>query len=273
MSGVARDTGFPTADAENDFLRARRAQVLSRLAHRLRGEPDDVNLILPFDEVVAALGRAGEHYARPAGHPARHDRRHGGQDPGLRPEVPSDVDPGAAALAAHRRRRSGAVGDTADRRLPDRRAALRPGRPPPGVGRPRDAPDVDRGLRHRGPDPAAGHRDPPPRRPAGQGLRAAVRQPGPAAAGRAPDDHRSPTRGPTPNWARRWRPGGSAACRTRVTFLDRPTVARRWYDEEYLPVVRMLREADLIGEAHRGRGVPAGGDRALPPHPHPRMER
>jgi hypothetical protein len=54
------DTGFPRADVENDFMRARRRQMLARLAHRLRGEPDDVNLILPFDEVVAALGMRGE---------------------------------------------------------------------------------------------------------------------------------------------------------------------------------------------------------------------
>jgi hypothetical protein len=57
---MARDTGFPTADAENDFLRMRRRQVLSRLAAWLRREPDDVNIMLPFDEVVAALGRKGE---------------------------------------------------------------------------------------------------------------------------------------------------------------------------------------------------------------------
>jgi hypothetical protein len=55
-----RDTGFPIADAENDFLRARRRQVLSRLAAWLRRAPDDVNIMLPFDEVVAALGRTGE---------------------------------------------------------------------------------------------------------------------------------------------------------------------------------------------------------------------
>jgi len=47
---------------ENDFQRARRRQTLARLAHWLRREPDDVNLILPFDEVVAALGRKGERY-------------------------------------------------------------------------------------------------------------------------------------------------------------------------------------------------------------------
>jgi hypothetical protein len=43
---------------ENDPRRARRRQVLARLGQWLRREPDDVNLILPFDEVVAALGGA-----------------------------------------------------------------------------------------------------------------------------------------------------------------------------------------------------------------------
>jgi hypothetical protein len=60
MSG--RPTGFPRADVENDFMRMRRRQVLARLAQRLGREPDDVNLILPFDEVVAALGRRGERF-------------------------------------------------------------------------------------------------------------------------------------------------------------------------------------------------------------------
>ena len=57
---MARDTGFPRADAENDFLRARRGQVLSRLAAWLRREPDDVNIMLPYREVVEALGFLGE---------------------------------------------------------------------------------------------------------------------------------------------------------------------------------------------------------------------
>jgi hypothetical protein len=59
---MARSTGFPSADAEDDFQRLRRRQVLSRLAQRLRREPDDVSYVLPFDEVVAALGWAGERY-------------------------------------------------------------------------------------------------------------------------------------------------------------------------------------------------------------------
>jgi hypothetical protein len=54
------DTGFPAQDAHSDFSRARRRQVLSRLIQRLRGEPDDVDVILPFEEVVSALGYRGE---------------------------------------------------------------------------------------------------------------------------------------------------------------------------------------------------------------------
>ena len=57
---MARDTGFPRADAQTDFGRARRQRALSRLATRLRREPDDVHLILPFEEVVEALGFEGE---------------------------------------------------------------------------------------------------------------------------------------------------------------------------------------------------------------------
>jgi hypothetical protein len=57
---VARDTGLPSADAQFDFNRARRRRALSQLATRLRREPGDVNHILPFEEVVQALGRRGE---------------------------------------------------------------------------------------------------------------------------------------------------------------------------------------------------------------------
>jgi hypothetical protein len=54
------DTGFPTSDAQSDFSRARRQHALARLAARLRRERGDVDLILPFDEVVDALGRVSE---------------------------------------------------------------------------------------------------------------------------------------------------------------------------------------------------------------------
>jgi hypothetical protein len=46
----------PTDKARSDFARERRRRALSRIASRLRLEPDDVSVMLPFEEVVAALG-------------------------------------------------------------------------------------------------------------------------------------------------------------------------------------------------------------------------
>jgi len=52
-------SGFSAADAQGDFSRARRARLLADIGRRLRREPDDVGLILPFEEVVDALGVVG----------------------------------------------------------------------------------------------------------------------------------------------------------------------------------------------------------------------
>ena len=57
---MVRDTGSPRADAESDFLRARRHATLSSLARWVRHDPDVVNDSLSFTEVVDALGRKGE---------------------------------------------------------------------------------------------------------------------------------------------------------------------------------------------------------------------
>lgn len=54
------DTGFTSQDAQSDFNRSRRRAALARLASRLRGQPGDVTTLLPFEEVVDALGRTGE---------------------------------------------------------------------------------------------------------------------------------------------------------------------------------------------------------------------
>ena len=53
------DTGFPQADVENDFLRARRRQFLAALAHRLRGRPGSGHLV-PLDEITGRLGWRGQ---------------------------------------------------------------------------------------------------------------------------------------------------------------------------------------------------------------------
>jgi hypothetical protein len=54
-----RDTGLPQTDAQFDFGRARRKRALSQIAARLRRE-GDLSTILPFEEVVRALGRRDE---------------------------------------------------------------------------------------------------------------------------------------------------------------------------------------------------------------------
>ena len=56
-------TGSPREDAQSAFQRARRRQALERIAHRLRREPSDVDVVLPYEEVLQALGYAGERYA------------------------------------------------------------------------------------------------------------------------------------------------------------------------------------------------------------------
>jgi hypothetical protein len=55
------DTGLPWVDVEDDFSRARRRQVLARIAGWLRRRPDATR-ILSFDEVVADLGWRGQRY-------------------------------------------------------------------------------------------------------------------------------------------------------------------------------------------------------------------
>ncbi len=57
---MARDTGLPSQDAQDDFLRARRRRVFAQLSSLLRLESGDVDVMLSFDEVVDALGRVGE---------------------------------------------------------------------------------------------------------------------------------------------------------------------------------------------------------------------
>jgi hypothetical protein len=54
------DTGFPRADAENDFLRARRRQFLATLAHLLRGGHGGGNRLVRLDDVVGPLGWRGQ---------------------------------------------------------------------------------------------------------------------------------------------------------------------------------------------------------------------
>ena len=58
---VQVNTGFPEPDAAAAFAREHRRQSLARLALRLTMKRNDASAMLPFDEVVTALGRVAEH--------------------------------------------------------------------------------------------------------------------------------------------------------------------------------------------------------------------
>jgi hypothetical protein len=59
---VRVETGFPRADVENEFLRMRRRQFLSRLVRHVRRSSADADTLLLLDDVVEALGRRGERH-------------------------------------------------------------------------------------------------------------------------------------------------------------------------------------------------------------------
>ena len=126
--------------------------MLADLGRRLRFEPDDVGYILPFEEVVEALGRVSEHDLGLQTHPARLDRRHRRPHEGVRPRLPPHEPAPARALAADRGGPAPRRVVPADLRLPHRRAALRPRRPSPRLGRALARPRGHRRLRDRGPD-------------------------------------------------------------------------------------------------------------------------
>ena len=82
-------TGFPDADAAAAFAGERRRQALTKLASRVRRR-DDVTVMLPFEDVVAALGRTGERHVGLQSIPLESvvgtvDRRHAEFDRRFRP--------------------------------------------------------------------------------------------------------------------------------------------------------------------------------------------
>ena len=113
MRTVARSTGFPTSDAQDDFLRVRRRRLLARAAAALRGAQEDADVILPFEEVLDALGRVAE---RDLGvQTIAVDSIVGTVDrgEGVRPPLSPDVRPRARPLGADRERPAPGRGDAA----------------------------------------------------------------------------------------------------------------------------------------------------------------
>ncbi|QUQ69048.1 chromosome partitioning protein ParB [Kutzneria sp. CA-103260] len=242
---MARDTGFPRADAENDFLRARRGQVLSRLAAWLRREPDDVNIMLPYDEVVAALGYQGERRIGPR--VIRLDSIVGSVD--RTRDFDRRFRPTSARVRerwerlALAQRRGESVPPIEVYRIGDLHF-VQDGHHRVSVAHALGLDVIEAyvtevrtrlsaaGIRYRGDLILKDHRrlflD---RVPLAGEARAAVLVTDPLDYARLGEHVEA------------W---GFRLMQDSGEFLDRPSIARRWYTEEYLPVVAMLKAADLL---------------------------
>ncbi len=244
---MRRATGLPRVDAESDFLRARRHQALSRLGRWLRREPDDVNLILPFDEVVRALGRNGERYL------------------GLEAiDVESIV--GSVDRTRDFDRHFRPTSERVRARWERINVAQRRGEPMPPVSVYRVGDlhfvrdghhrvSVARALRHstidayvteiltRRPAEGISHRGDIVVRDYERLFRQRVPLPPELAARIEVRDLWSYAE--LSEAVEAW---GFRLLQHEGAFLDRETVARRWFAEEYEPVLAMLHAADVVGE-------------------------
>jgi hypothetical protein len=240
------DTGFPDQDARTDFSRARRRRRLSDLSARLRREPDDINVILPFDEVVEALGK-------------RSERRRGRQ------VIDLDSIVGTVDRTREFDRSFRPTSRRVRRRWEGIAKAMRRGEamPPIDVYRVGDLHFVIDGH----------HRVSVARQLGLDQLEADITEivtevaagPETRIGDLAKKGHERlffervplpPELRPRIVFTERWRYAalaegveawGFRAMQACGEFMTRAEVAREWYEREYLPVVELLREADLIG--------------------------
>jgi len=242
---MARDTGFPAADAQSDFMRARRERNLAAVARRLRREPGDLNVILPFEEVVEALGRTGErslglkvvdldHIVGTVDRTREFDRD-------FRPTTPRMRERWERIAQAMRRGES--IPPVSLYKIGDIHF-VRDGHHRVSVARALGRKDIDAyvtevstrvgtgdGIRLSD-LPLKGHerlfRERVPL-PPGDATR--IRLSDPWAYGALAEGVEA------------W---GFRAMQDRHDFLDRPAVAKLWFDDEYVPVVAMLRDARMM---------------------------
>jgi hypothetical protein len=241
-----RSTGLAGSDAQDDFLRARRRLALSRLRRWLRREPGDVDHILPFDEVVAALGRLQE------------------RDSGLQ-VVPIDAIVGTVDRTRGFDRHFRPTTPQVRARWERIATAMRRGEamPPVDLYKVGEAYFVKDGHHRVSVARALGHDDIDARvvevvTRVGAGADLQVgdlplkshervffeRVPLPSDARRRvslsdPWDLASLAEG-IEAWGWRW-------TQEHERLMDRRELARRWYEEEYVPVVTLLRDADMLG--------------------------
>ena len=248
---MVRETGSPRADAENDFLRARRHQVLSTLASWMRHDSHLDNETFSFSEVVDALGRKGE--------------RHLGIQ-----EIPMDAIVGSvdkvrdfdrrfrptSSRSRERWERLARKSRTGDTFPPIEVYQLghlyfvRDGHHRVSVGRAlgaitieADVTQIDTEISTEG----VGRRSDLDAK--NWGLRFLKRVPLDA-------EHRSEVECTDPaDYHRLAEMIEAWACRLmhhERTYIDKADMGRRWFDEEYTPVLRMIEEAGVRGAGETG---------------------
>lgn len=242
----ARDTGFPTNDAQDDFQRARRRQVLARLSAVLRLEAGDVDMILSFDEVVEALGRIGE---RDLGiQTIQIDSIVGTVDRGR--EFDRAFRPTSARVRARFERiaesqRRGTSMPAIDVYRVGELHFVRDGHHRVAVARAQGRRDIEARVVEvvtRVPADSSISADVLPLK---SHERVFLERVPLAPAARAQLVLADPYNyGSLAEGVEAW---GFRLVAQERAFLDRAEVARRWFEEEYEPVVAILREADLIG--------------------------
>jgi hypothetical protein len=241
-----RDTGFPTNDAQDDFLRARRRHVLARLSAVLRLEPGDVDMMLSFDEVVEALGRVGERDLGVQTIPI--DAIVGTVDRSR--EFDRAFRPTSARVRARfeqiaNAQRRGASMPPIDVYRVGELHFVRDGHHRVAVARAQGRDDIDAHVVEVVTRVAADASLSSEALPLKSHERVFYeRAPLPADA-RARIALTDPMQyGTLAEGIEAW---GFRLIQHDGVFLDRAAVARRWFEEEYEPVVAILREADLIG--------------------------
>jgi hypothetical protein len=239
------DTGFSDQDAAYDFSKARRSQRLAEIGRWMRREPDDVAHILPFEEVVDALGRVSESYA------------------GLQP-VPLDAIVGSVDRTREFDRSFRPVSPRLRSRWERIAAAQRRGEslPPISVYRIGDLYFVRDGhhrvsvARSLGrPDIDAYVTEVQTRIRPGEDIRVTdlpLKDHERLFRERVPldgDRHARITVSDPWDWpglAEAVEAWGMRAMQARRAYMDRSEVARLWFDDEYAPVTEMLREGELL---------------------------
>jgi hypothetical protein len=241
------DTGLPQEDVKSDFARERRRRALAKIVSRLRHEPDDISAMLPFEEVVGALGRRSQRSLGVQSIPLDSivgtvDRKRGEFDRAFRPTSAARDRWQGIALA---RRRGKSMPPIDVYRIGDLHF-VQDGHHRVSVGRAMGDTHIDARVQEIQTEVGAGRelqlRDLPLKRHERVFNERIPLAPAHRARIQLSDEWRYAQ---LATLIEAW---GLRASYARERLLSRQEIAEAWFQEEYEPVVEVLSEADIGGE-------------------------